>query len=107
MASTIWTWVRWPFYCSGSLVGLAGGALYWWQTYGSQSSPSHDMIADYNNRMDNPYIAAIHTLPGVRVWDYPFSKYPTWRDGEIVIEFGPKPAGLAGPSPAEGTVATS
>lgn len=66
-----------------------------------------NMIADYNNRMDNPYIAAIHTLPGVRVWDYPFSKYPTWRDGEIIIEFGPKPAGLAGPSLAEGTVATS
>jgi len=36
MASSLWAWMKLPFYFGSGLVSLGGGALYYWQKYADE-----------------------------------------------------------------------
>lgn len=50
---------------------------------------SVNMIADFNDRMNNPFIAAIHTWPPLTPGTFKGIPDALRREGEILIEYGP------------------
>lgn len=51
-----------------------------------------NMCMDYNTRMENPYIAVIHTFPRVSGDAFVMASLRDFRSAYILVEFGQMPA---------------